>query len=324
MKDEEEKKVEVEEAKVAEEDEKIGEPKPASEETKAAETEADLNAKTVVQLKDLCKAKGLPVSGKKADLVERLVKVAVDSSERKKEEGEKEPAEAAKDGENGTSDAAKDVEMKEELAPPLVLAEEPVEEKEKEEGQAKVEEAAVDSSMEDPELKVINKQDFNRVIRIFYKVIKEIVLSDNLLIEQSRQIRRMDVGEVMEVHQGPMLDPSVGVYRVHGKALRDGILGWVTVAGNQGVTFLMPGGNVFQVVRPLVLTEELKDLDGSTSRVVKTLGEGKVLEVLEWARTSRSALGVTRIKARIQGDDDSVVGWATLADNEGKAYIEAA
>ena len=33
---------------------------------------------------------------------------------------------------------------------------------------------------------------------------------------------------------GPMLDPSVGVYRIHGKALRDGIVGWVTVAGNQG------------------------------------------------------------------------------------------
>ena len=58
------------------------------------------------------------------------------------------------------------------------------------------------------------------VIRIFYKasrdqlrtwqaltlqvlqVVKEIVLSDNLLIEQSEQLRRMDVGEVMEVFQG--------------------------------------------------------------------------------------------------------------------------
>jgi hypothetical protein len=33
-------------------------------------------------------------------------------------------------------------------------------------------------------------------------VVKEIVLSDNLLIEQSDQLRRMDVGEVMEVFQG--------------------------------------------------------------------------------------------------------------------------
>ena len=34
------------------------------------------------------------------------------------------------------------------------------------------------------------------------QVVKEIVLSDNLLIEQSEQLRRMDVGEVMEVFQG--------------------------------------------------------------------------------------------------------------------------
>ena len=34
------------------------------------------------------------------------------------------------------------------------------------------------------------------------EVVKEIVLSDNLLIEESDQLRRMDVGEVMEVFQG--------------------------------------------------------------------------------------------------------------------------
>merc|ERR1712039_882389 len=48
---------------------------------------------------------------------------------------------------------------------------------------------------------LISRADFTAVIRIFYKVVKEIVLSNNLLIEQSGQIRRMDVGEVMEVQR---------------------------------------------------------------------------------------------------------------------------
>ncbi|CAK9104337.1 Uncharacterized protein SCF082_LOCUS48697 [Durusdinium trenchii] len=96
----------------------------------------------------------------------------------------------------------------------------------------------------DKEAVEISKEDFMRVVRIFYKVVKEIVLSDNLLIEQSDQLRRMDVGEIIEVFQGPMLDPSVGVYRIHGKALKDGIVGWATVAGNQGITFLMPDNNL--------------------------------------------------------------------------------
>lgn len=167
---------------------------------------------------------------------------------------------------------------------------------------------------------LISKEDFLRAIRIFYKVIKEIVLSDNLLIEQSRQIRRMEVGEVMEVHQGPMLDPSVGVYRVFGKVLRDGISGWVTVAGNQGVTFMLPFGSVFQVVRSVPLTEDLKDTEGTTT--VRLLKEGQVLEVLEWSRTSRSALGVTRVKVKVQGDD-AAVGWATTVDSDGSVYLEA-
>merc|ERR1712151_87246 len=169
---------------------------------------------------------------------------------------------------------------------------------------------------------IISKEDFLRAIRIFYKVIKEIVLSDNLLIDQSRQLRRMDPGEVMEVHQGPMLDPSVSVYRVHGKALKDGIVGWVTVAGNQGITFLMPGGNVFKVVKPVALCEELKDVE--STKPVRMLREGETLVVLDWGRTSRSSLGVTRIKAKVQGD--SSIGWATIVDSNQVpevAFLEA-
>merc|ERR1719350_1779956 len=117
----------------------------------------------------------------------------------------------------------------------------------------------------------------------------------------------MDVGEVIEVREGPTIDPSVGVYRVHGQALKDGIVGWVTVAGNQGVTFLLPGGNAWTCLKPVALTEELKE--GSTT--MRMMKEGEVVEVLDWARTSRSALGVTRIKGKLQ-NVSSEVGWATI------------
>ncbi|CAE8608235.1 unnamed protein product [Polarella glacialis] len=159
---------------------------------------------------------------------------------------------------------------------------------------------------------LISREAFMKVVRIFYKVVKEIVLSDNLLIEQSDQLRRMDIGEVMEVFQGPMLDPSVGVYRIHGKALRDGIVGWVTVAGNQGITFLMPGGNLFKVLRPAKLTAEI-DLE---STEVKDLVEGEVLQVIAWERsTTASGAGVTRIKGQLQGED--IVGWTSIGEGAG-------
>ena len=45
----------------------------------------------------------------------------------------------------------------------------------------------------------------------------------------------MEVGEVLEVYEGPVMDDSVQVFRVRGCALKDGACGWVTIAGNQGV-----------------------------------------------------------------------------------------
>lgn len=164
----------------------------------------------------------------------------------------------------------------------------------------------------------VTRADFERLVRVYYKVVKEIVLSDNLAIEQSQQIRRMETGEVLEVFRGPVVDPSVGVHRVHGKALKDGTVGWVTVAGNQGITFLVPGGSVFKVLAAAPLSAELKE-DGQSC--VRMLTEGEVLEVLGWSRTSRSAVGVTRIKARAALD--RAVGWVTVVGNDGSVYLEA-
>lgn len=49
-----------------------------------------------------------------------------------------------------------------------------------------------------------------------------------------------------------MLDPSVGVYRIHGKAISDGIVGWATVAGNQGTEQRHWGEVGFMVAKCLV------------------------------------------------------------------------
>eukprot|EP00933_Yihiella_yeosuensis_P049367 TRINITY_DN4619_c0_g2_i3.p1 TRINITY_DN4619_c0_g2~~TRINITY_DN4619_c0_g2_i3.p1 ORF type:complete len:118 (-),score=28.83 TRINITY_DN4619_c0_g2_i3:407-760(-) len=108
-----------------------------------------------------------------------------------------------------------------------------------------------------------------------------------------------------------MLDPSVGVYRINGRALRDGIVGWVTVAGNQGITFLMPGGNLFKIVRPARMTQALTDLEGSEGEV-RQLALGDALEVIAWDRHTENNMSVTRIKAKVQGEDS--VGWVSVTE----------
>merc|ERR1712226_1031307 len=116
---------------------------------------------------------------------------------------------------------------------------------------------------------------------------KDIVLTDGPLIPESAQTRRVLCGEVLEVNQGPIIDPTVGAYRINGRVFKDGVSGWATVLGNQGVTFLIPGGSIYRVVKQCNLSPDVKDMDGS----IRSLIEGEVLQVLDWGRTSRSALG---------------------------------
>merc|ERR1719382_1940618 len=163
----------------------------------------------------------------------------------------------------------------------------------------------------------IRREVFLRMVRLYYKVVKDIVLSDGLLIPESGQIRRMMIGEVMECNQGPVIDPTVGVYRIQGRVFKDGIAGWATVLGNQGVTFLAAGGSIYRVLKQVNMSADIKDMEGS----IRKLREGEVLQVLDWGRTSRSALGVTRIKARCP--DDGTVGWSTIVGNDGTAFLEA-
>lgn len=166
----------------------------------------------------------------------------------------------------------------------------------------------------------LTKDEFTRLVRVYYKVVKEIVLSDNLHIGQSKQIRRMNVGEVMEVTFGPACDTSIGIYRVNVRAFKDGLGGWVTVAGSQGATFLQPGGAIFRVVHPVIMSTELRDVDGTDSVTVTTLQTGDVVEAIEWARTSRSSLGVSRVKGR---SGAGLCGWVTIMGNDGMSYLEA-
>jgi len=172
----------------------------------------------------------------------------------------------------------------------------------------------------------IGRADFDRMVRVYYKVVKDIVLSDSLLIESAKQLRRMAIGESVEVLEGPVMEDILKVYRVRVLSLKDGLEGWVTIAGNQGVTFLKPGGNVFKVVKPVPLSAELKDADDKDSdgqNVLRELREGEVLEVLEWDHASKKgAMGPTRIKAKVQSD--GMKGWVSISDPTGSVYLEAA
>merc|ERR1712137_596502 len=168
--------------------------------------------------------------------------------------------------------------------------------------------------------KAIAREQFPRLVRMLYKVVKEIVITDKMLIEQSKQLRRMEVGEVMEVVQGPALDPTMGIYRIAVRAMQDGLEGWVTVAGTAGMTFLTPCACIFRCAKTTPLTP-LKDASEGVTPL-KELKEGQILEFLEWGRALCGSSSVARIKVRVL--KCGTVGWRTTTGPDGTLYTTAA
>merc|ERR1711972_299736 len=62
-----------------------------------------------------------------------------------------------------------------------------------------------------------------------YSCVKDTVLTDGLSVSDSKTVRRISKGEVLEVLEFGKRDDSVGVQRVRARAKQDGATGWITV-----------------------------------------------------------------------------------------------
>jgi len=64
------------------------------------------------------------------------------------------------------------------------------------------------------------------------------VVHDRLAMEGAETLRHIEVDELIELLEGPREETEVGVLRLKGRAEKDGTIGWVTIAGNQGKRFM--------------------------------------------------------------------------------------
>merc|ERR1712070_1297765 len=94
---------------------------------------------------------------------------------------------------------------------------------------------------------MLGLEDFLGAARVFWRVSKDIVLSNTLDIMQGKQIRRLRESEVVEEIVGPSIDKTVGVTRIQVHTLCDDIVGWATIQGTKGNVFLQRGGTALRV-----------------------------------------------------------------------------
>lgn len=166
--------------------------------------------------------------------------------------------------------------------------------------------------------KGLTQLSFLGLFQQFKRCVKDIALTTAFEVKSSSTIRKIDIGEYIEVIGDKGLDEATGLERVTCRALRDLAEGWVTIKGNQGTAFLE------QMPKPFFLREAgagavLSEACETASAHTRAIDAGEVFEVLEGPRRE-PPLEVVRIRGKAVRDGKK--GWATLKDPQGPENFE--
>mmetsp|Transcript_35079 Transcript_35079/g.100743 ORF Transcript_35079/g.100743 Transcript_35079/m.100743 type:complete len:1846 (+) Transcript_35079:263-5800(+) len=164
----------------------------------------------------------------------------------------------------------------------------------------------------------VGRRSFLRLLQQYYACVKQIAVTSDFEISKSKTKRMLEVDEVVEILEGPRGDDKLGVTRVRGKALSDGVCGWISVKGNQGTPFLKETAKPFLVCLSEVTLEP--NFRSGAAPAVRQLRPEEVLEVLEGPLKDKVG-DALRVRARCC--KDGALGWLTAKDREGVAHAEA-
>jgi len=145
----------------------------------------------------------------------------------------------------------------------------------------------------------------------YKRCVKEIALTTEAQMKGGNSIRKLEVGELVEILSGRSRDDTVGVERVNCRSIKDFQEGWVTVRGNQGTAFLERAGKPYVVVQSAAPLSEACKAD---STPVRDLRPGELLEVTEGPRPEPT-IDVERVKGKCAKDNK--VGWLSMNDAQG-------
>lgn len=158
----------------------------------------------------------------------------------------------------------------------------------------------------------ISQERFLEFTQLFYSCIKPTVLTEGVSIK-SKAKRRVELGEILEVHEGPCKEEGSELSRLRCTCITDSLQGWATIKGTAGTPFLQPAASLMYCVKETALTDSISV---EASNTVRPIARGEFFEVLEFAKKdetgSRRARGRTRT--------DGVIGWVTIGGNLGTTY----
>lgn len=148
----------------------------------------------------------------------------------------------------------------------------------------------------------------------YYICISSVSMTDGLEIIKSNVLRKLSVGEIFAVIEGPVEEKVAGAMRLKGKSLKDNAIGWITVKGVAGTVYAEVLSNHYTVLQDVPLEKTFASTD---AQKLRTLMKEEVIRVLQGPKEE-----VCPPEIRLKGQvlSDGVVGWFTPKGNNVKAW----
>eukprot|EP00930_Biecheleria_cincta_P023467 TRINITY_DN1695_c0_g1_i1.p1 TRINITY_DN1695_c0_g1~~TRINITY_DN1695_c0_g1_i1.p1 ORF type:complete len:2092 (+),score=696.54 TRINITY_DN1695_c0_g1_i1:73-6276(+) len=132
-----------------------------------------------------------------------------------------------------------------------------------------------------------------------------IAITNTFDIAAGKALRKLEVGEALEVLEGPNEDSVRSLSRVRVLAKKDGKEGWVTVQGNQGTAYAEPSDKHYVCGKAVPLESKL----ATGSALVRQIEVGEAFEALDAPKTEKRD-AILRVRGRDPTDNRE--GWFTI------------
>lgn len=142
-----------------------------------------------------------------------------------------------------------------------------------------------------------------------------IAMTEALDIHGGKVMRKVDVGEALEVVGDEQASNNKDITRLKFRAVRDGKEGFVTLKGNQGTVYLAISDSHFVADKAMTLRAGA----GRDSDVVKQIAAGDVLEGQEAPKEVKPD---AKMGARVRSIEDNSTGWVVFTPGP-KAPVQA-
>jgi len=158
---------------------------------------------------------------------------------------------------------------------------------------------------------------FLEMLQEYYRCVKDISLTTSFKVKESKTVRKLLSGEVVEVLEAATVDEDTGLPRMKCRSLKDDKEGWVTLSGNKGTNFAE------KCAKPYYCCEEevpaTSAFESSSAEAFKAK-VGEVLEVLLGPQ-KEPPMEHQRLKGR--ASKDGKAGWVAVKDLQGNVNLEA-